>query len=166
MQPEHSGITEAEAEEVDRRTWVLWEHPKLKLYDEQIRVLLLAFRRHHTEFGACKHKPVDLPTSSTAWKPLNMNWLCQAKVNISECRPTLQGEGTKEVVIIGNSLARDLYQGFQYVFKDVYSNLTVVAREACTPFLSEQGRMHELCNNVSMRKTTRTILLFTISIHT
>uniref|UniRef100_A0A1I7S1A6 SGNH domain-containing protein n=2 Tax=Bursaphelenchus xylophilus TaxID=6326 RepID=A0A1I7S1A6_BURXY len=48
-----------------------------------------------------------------------------------------RGNGKKEVLLLGNSLSRDLYFGVQHYFSDVFDHLTFLSASGCIPFASE-----------------------------
>uniref|UniRef100_A0A1I7RQB7 SGNH domain-containing protein n=1 Tax=Bursaphelenchus xylophilus TaxID=6326 RepID=A0A1I7RQB7_BURXY len=55
-----------------------------------------------------------------------------------------EGEGTKEVVLIGNSLARDLFFGMKDQWRHLYRRLTLIAHPRDIPFQHLDGRNEEI----------------------
>ncbi|CAD5207984.1 unnamed protein product [Bursaphelenchus xylophilus] len=51
----------------------------------------------------------------------------------------VEGSGNKEVLIIGDSVARDTYMGVQENFRDVYSHMSLVSRRGFHPFYRDPG---------------------------
>jgi hypothetical protein len=51
----------------------------------------------------------------------------------------LQGNGTKNIVLLGNSHARALHAGVAYHFRHIYKSLTMFQREYCMPFYSDHA---------------------------
>ncbi|CAD5223342.1 unnamed protein product [Bursaphelenchus okinawaensis] len=54
---------------------------------------------------------------------------------------SIDGMGDKEVVVIGNSMARDVFSGFQQLWKNTYKRLTMVAEPTDVPYTVEDPKV-------------------------
>ncbi|CAD5218303.1 unnamed protein product [Bursaphelenchus okinawaensis] len=54
---------------------------------------------------------------------------------------SIDGKGDKEVVVIGNSMARDIFTGFQQLWKGTYKRLTMAAHPTEVPFSIEDAEV-------------------------
>ncbi|KAI6212925.1 hypothetical protein M3Y94_00087300 [Aphelenchoides besseyi] len=76
-------------------------------------------------FYSCRNKTRSMPTSFV----LNMS---QYPEHLTyTCHET--GNGTKNIVIIGNSHAMHSYTGIRYHFSDLFRTLTLIERDSCFP---------------------------------
>jgi hypothetical protein len=88
-----------------------------------------------TNFYACRNRSRILPISNH----INLNYFS------SFCHD--RGTGNKTILIIGNSHGRELWNGLQKHFKDVYKSMTLFVRDYCMPFMafSASREMRSTC---------------------
>uniref|UniRef100_A0A1I7SFN1 SGNH domain-containing protein n=1 Tax=Bursaphelenchus xylophilus TaxID=6326 RepID=A0A1I7SFN1_BURXY len=78
-----------------------------------------------TRFASCRNKTKSLDTDYKFGME-NIEEFCHAR-----------GTGTKEIVLVGNSLAKDFEYSVTSSMKDVYSRFTMFGTHLCMPFLPE-----------------------------
>jgi hypothetical protein len=99
---------------------------KTLIYDKQeVSEVDMEIHVFSARFYSCQNITRRLPTHYNA--NLNhMSWFCHDN----------DGMGTKNIVIIGNSHGRELWNGMKYHFKNVYKTMTLFVRDYCMPFMS------------------------------
>ncbi|CAD5218305.1 unnamed protein product [Bursaphelenchus okinawaensis] len=70
----------------------------------------------------------------SAMKYMNLKWYHYFFYGCS-----IDGLGTKEVVVIGNSMARDIFSGFQQLWRHTYKRLTIAANPTEAVFYTENA---------------------------
>ncbi|CAD5208096.1 unnamed protein product [Bursaphelenchus xylophilus] len=75
-----------------------------------------------TNFSTCRNQSQVMPTDvKLDWK--YFSYWCHKR-----------GNGKKEILLLGNSISRDLYFGVQKYFADVFDHLTFFGTSGCTSF--------------------------------
>ncbi|KAI6212705.1 hypothetical protein M3Y94_00059800 [Aphelenchoides besseyi] len=75
----------------------------------------------------CDNQDRSMPTNF----PLNMSSYDSGPGAVYTCH--VKGNGTKNIVVIGNSHSMFNFPGIAYIFRKTYKQLTLVARSACKP---------------------------------
>ncbi|CAD5233109.1 unnamed protein product [Bursaphelenchus xylophilus] len=68
-------------------------------------------------------------------------WMCHEK-----------GNGSKEIVIFGNSLARDLLFGVKTMFHNIAGNITVMAAGHCSPYMAKFAKETVFCGEMCIQR--------------
>lgn len=182
-------MTEDQASEVESRIDYFYNNPKAayNFSAAQMWILQKGLFVHTNTRMSCHNKSVELPSNYKNTLDY-MPWICHSKVSDNYhtityvllffyCYSTIlkmdgtvlkmnfQGTGTKEIVLVGNSLSRDLFVSIEHFMKDTYSYLTVFTSGHCSPFMSNWTRVVSWCNQViipSLKSNYRRIFQFII----
>ncbi|KAI6206896.1 hypothetical protein M3Y94_00966800 [Aphelenchoides besseyi] len=104
--------------------WLTRTNPPNFTKDEVTRYNSEQYQAYNS-FVFCDNQDRSMPTSY----PLNMSSYKQNVVNTCH----VKGNGTKNIVVIGNSHGMHTFAGISYIFRQTYKRLTLFVRNSCLP---------------------------------